>query len=172
MKNKTIKNIIFYIALIPYAVLAFMCIYYAIVGYGYNLGKNAYGFVAVGNFLPDVFSNILDKCLEPVPLCTVVLWIGYQLYYIISFKSDKKVPAAQEENAKGSKKISLRKIVFWISISCWGAYFASGLEYGMDALADTLLWNLIRFSVIPILPISLLYIIIYVIVKLKEEKKF
>ena len=169
--------------------MAFTCIYYAIVGYGYNLGKTAYGFLAIGNFLPELFSDILDKCLEPVPLCTVVLWIGYQLYYFISFKSDKKVPVAQEGNGSSSKKISLRKIIFWISVSCWGVYFASGIvaffngantggglfgssmEYGMDALLDTLLWNLICFSIIPILPISLLYIIIYVIVKKKEEKK-
>lgn len=171
MKNKTIKDILFYIALIPYAVLVFLCIYYAIVGYGYKLGKTAYGFEAIGNFLPDVFSDILDKCLEPVPLCILVLWGGYQLYYFISFKSAKKVPMVQEENEKVSKKISLRKILFWISIACWVAYFASGFANGMDALADTLLWNLIVFSVIPILPITLLYIVIYVIVNLKEKKK-
>lgn len=171
MKNKTIKDIIFYIALIPYAVLVFMCIYYAIAGYGYNLGKAAYGLVAIGKFLPEVFSDILNMCLEPVPLCILVLWVGYQLYYFISFKSNKKVSGVQGENAKGSKKISIRKILFWISIACWVSYFASGLANGMDAFADTLLWNLIVFSVIPILPVSLLYIIIYVIVKMKEAKK-
>jgi len=170
MKNKTIKDNIFYITLIPYAVLAFMCIYYAIAGYGYNLGKTAYGFLAIGNFLPEVFSDIFDMCLEPVPLCILVLWVGYQLYYFISFKSNKKVPGAQDENEKVSKKISVRKIIFWISIACWVAYFASGFANGMDALADTLLWNLFVFSVIPILPITLLYIIIYVIVNLKEKK--
>ncbi len=189
MKNKSIKNIVFYIALIPYAILAFMCIYYAIVGYGYNLGKTAYGFLAVGNFLPDVFSDILDMCLEPIPLCTVVLWIGYQLYYFISFKSDKKEPVVQEGNGGVPKTINLKKILFFVSISCWGVYFASGIvaffiganaggglfsstmEYGMDALLHTLFWNLISFSIIPILPIALLYIIIYVIVKKKEEKR-
>ena len=170
MKSKGIKNAIFCIAMIPYAVLVIMCIYYAIVGYGYNLGKTAYGIVAIGNFLPDIFSDILDKCLEPLPLCAVVLWVGYQLYYFISFKSNKKVPAVQGEDEKVSKKISIRKILFWISIACWVAYFASGLANGMDALADTLLWNLFVFSVIPILPITLLYIIIYVIVNLKEKK--
>lgn len=189
MKSKGIKNALFCIAMIPYAVLVIMCIYYAIVGYGYNLGKTAYGIVAIGNFLPDIFSDILDKCLEPLPLCAVVLWVGYQLYYLISFKSDKKADAVREKNGNASKKVSIRKIVFWISVSCWGVYFASGIvaffagaytggglfspemEYGMDALADMLLWNLFRFSIIPILPISLLYIIIYVVVKMIEEKK-
>jgi len=185
MKNKGIKNAIFCIAMIPYAVLVIMCIYYAIAGYGYNLGKTAYGIVAIGNFLPDIFSDILDKCFEPFPLCTAVLWVGYQLYYLISFKSDKKVDAVREKNGNASKKVSIRKIIFWISVSCWGVYFASGIvaffdevgffgssiEDGMDALADTLLWNLFRFSIIPILPITLLYIIIYVVVKMIDEKK-
>ena len=59
MKNKNIKNILFYIAVIPYIILLFMCIYYAIIGYGYNLVNTAYGFIAVGNFLGDVFSKII-----------------------------------------------------------------------------------------------------------------
>lgn len=42
-------------------------------------------------------------------------------------------------------------------------------EYGIDALLHTLFWNLLSFSIIPVLPISLLYIIIYVIVKKKEK---
>ena len=44
------------------------------------------------------------------------------------------------------------------------------MEYGMDALVHTLVLNLIGFSIIPILPISLLYIIIYVIVNKRKNK--
>lgn len=48
--------------------------------------------------------------------------------------------------------------------------FSPVMEYGMDALVHTLVLNLIGFSIIPILPISLLYIIIYVIVNKRKNK--
>ena len=191
MKNKNIKKILLYISLIPYIILIFMCICYAVIGYGYNLGNTAYGFIAVGNFLGDVFSKIIKYLFfNPIALCIIILWIGYQIYYFISFKSNKKEKAeySKESNVYTSKNINLKEILFFISILCWIIYFASGIfafffgsntggglfnpkmEYGIDALLHTLLWNLTAFSLIPVLPSSLLYIIIYVIVKKKEEK--
>lgn len=49
--------------------------------------------------------------------------------------------------------------------------FSQKMEYGMDALVSTLVLNLIGFSIIPVLPISLLYIIIYVIIYKRNKKK-
>lgn len=173
MKNRNIKNILFCISLIPYICLLFMCIYYSIKGYGQNLGCTAYGIVAVGNFLGDVCNKIINLFFNPFALCIIILWIGYQIYYFVSYKS----------NGYKQTRINLRKIFLFISILCWIIYFASGIfafffgsntggglldatmEYGMDALLHTLFWNLISFSLIPVLPISLLYIIIYVIIK-------
>lgn len=128
MKNKNIKNVLFYIALLPYVILLFMCIYYAIIGYGYNLGNTAYGFVAVGQFLGDVFVNIINMFFNPITLCIIILWIGYQIYYFISFKSDKKEKVVtKESNGSTSKNINLKKILFFVSILCWIIYFASGI---------------------------------------------
>ena len=71
-----------------------MCIFYAIIGYGYNLGNTAYGFVAIAEFLEDVFANIINMFFNPITLCIIIfiiiLWIGYQICYFISFESDKK----------------------------------------------------------------------------------
>lgn len=190
MKNKNIKKILFYISLLPYAILFFMCIYYAIIGYDSKYIENTYyGFDSVGIFLGDVYDNIINLCFNPITLCIIILWIAYQIYYFISFKSDKKEKVvAKESNESTSKNVNLKKILFFVSILCWIIYFASGIfafffgsntggglfyptmEYGIDALLHTLFWNLLIFSCIPILPISLLYIIIYVIVKKKEEK--
>lgn len=108
MKNKNIKNVLFYIVLLPYVILLFMCIYYATIGYGYNLGNTAYGFVAVGQFLGDVFDNIINMFFNPITLCIIILWISYQIYYFISFKV-------------------IKKILFFTSILCWIIYFASGI---------------------------------------------
>lgn len=118
MKNKSIKNILFYIALLPYMILLFICVFYAIIGYGYYLGNTAYGFVAIGNFLGDFFGNVTELYFNPITLCIIILWIGYQIYFFISFKSDKKEKSiyTKEGNEITSKKINLKRILFFISI--------------------------------------------------------
>lgn len=190
MKNKNIKNILFYIALIPYVILIFICIYYAIIGYGYDLGNKYYGFVAVGQLLADFLANIINMYFNPIILCIIILWIGYQIYYYISFRSDKKEKiVGKESNGSTSKSINFKNILFFVSILCWIIYFALGIfafffgsntgggllyptmEYGIDAFLHTLFWNLLAFSIIPILPISLLYIIIYLMIKKKEKNR-
>ena len=106
-----------------------MCIYYAIIGYGYNLGNIAYGFIAVGNFLGDVFGNVINLFFNPITLCIIILWIGYQIYYFINFKSDKKENGeySKESNRYKSKNINFKKILFLVSVLCWIIYFASGI---------------------------------------------
>ena len=192
MENKTkkyIKNILLCVALLPYLIIIFMCMYYAITGYGYNLGNTAYGFIAIGNFLGDVLLDLwLDNPNITIPI--IVLWIGYQIYYFITFERKKKEDKTtlREHSKNTSKNINYKKIVFYISIGCWCLYFASGIfafffgsptggglfnpeiEYGMEGLVHTLILIGVAFSVIPILPISLLYIIIYIIVNKRKKK--
>lgn len=124
MGNKTkkyIKNILLCIALLPYLIIIFMCIYYAITGYGYNLGNTAYGFIAIGNFLGDVLLDLwLDNPIITIPI--TVLWIGYQIYYFITFKKSNK-----ENDENPVKKINLRKILFYIAIVCWCLFFIDGI---------------------------------------------
>lgn len=108
-----------------------MCIYYSIIGYnyGYYLTDTAYGIKAVSEFLEDVFVNVINLCFNPITLCIIILWVGYQIYYFISFKSDKKEHGkySKESNVHTSKNINLKKILFYISILCWVIYFASGV---------------------------------------------
>ena len=134
MGNKTkkhIKNILLGIALLPYIIIMIMCIYYAIIGYGYNLGNTAYGFIAIGNFLGDVFGIILNLWLDNpiISIPITILWIGYQIYYFITFERKKKENKMMlKENTKNtSKNVNLKKIVFYISVGCWFLYFASGI---------------------------------------------
>lgn len=85
------------------------------------------------------------------------------------------------------KKIS--KLFFIICILCWIIYFSLGIRaafvgsypvsfgwptndpsdiskiYGMESFLDTMFALGIAFSVIPVLPISLIYIIVYLIIK-------
>lgn len=41
---------------------------------------------------------------------------------------------------------------------------------GIDAFTETLFWNGITFSIIPILPISLIYQIIYIVIYFKNKR--
>ena len=190
MEKISIKKILFYLTLIPYAAFVVICIFCAIIGYGYSLGKTAYGIVAIGNFATEAFANLVSMFIyNPViMICISVLWIGFQIYYLITFKRDRKDKSIGVEEGN-AKKISVKKIFFIISILCWCLYFATGVyafffgsntggglfhhtrEYGIDALVNTLFWNLISFTIIPVLPISLIYIIVYIFVKKREQKK-
>ena len=138
MGNKTkkhIKNVLLGIALLPYIIIMIMCIYYAITGYSiefYGI-KTYYGLYAIGEFLSDVLGEIIDSVSDfPTNLIIIpiiILWIGYQIYYFITFKRIRK---ENKTEIKGnhrniSKKITVRKIIFYICIACWGLYFASGI---------------------------------------------
>ena len=77
----------------------------------------------------------------------------------------------------------------WFIICClvWVAYFGYGIYayfagyssgffggpmiYGYKAFRDAMIWNLIGFSIIPILPATLIYIVIYLLNNKKEKKK-
>ena len=90
----------------------------------------------------------------------------------------------EEADLKAEKR---RKVLYIISWGCWGLYLLTGvyafffgystgifektMVYGFEALSEVLFWNIIIFSVIPILPISTIYIVIYHINKLKNKKQ-
>ena len=188
MKKENIKKLILYISLIPYIYVLLMCIYHAIFGYDYGLIDIApnYGFDAVGDVINEywfdgIIANFNYKSFF------VILCLIYQIYYFITYKKAKTTKNEQSKNK--FNKMNSKKILFIISIICWIIYFLTGIyafffgsntggglfypkmEYGIDALLHTLFWNLIIFSAIPILPISLIYIIIYLIIKYKNRKQ-
>ena len=119
MKNKNMKEIILYS---PYIVFIFMCIYHAIFGYEDTL-RNVilYGFEAITLVFADALSFIIRVFCGPGgPL--LIAWVGYQIYYFISFKNYEKetmVDAKEfnkEINKSTSKNMDLKKILFVISI--------------------------------------------------------
>lgn len=183
-KTKKIKKIVLYICLLPYIWILIQCIYYGFVGYGYELGKTAHGLVAITNFLGEAFGDVSFFFLDyPAFLFLVIIWISYQLYYFVSYKKEDVSKTGKE------RKWNLKKILFILSITCWLLYFLSGIyafffcsmtgggifnptmEYGFTALRAPLLTNILVFSYIPILPITLIYIIIYLIINRKNKQK-
>lgn len=181
VKKIDVKKCLLYISLLPYLYVIIMCIYHAIFGYDYGLEafEPNYGIDGMMEFLHNFwFDNIL---MFNYIGAIVILSVCYQIYYFVSYKKNKEV--------KESKymKINLKKILFVISLLCWVIYFVIGLSafffgasaglfdsevvYGFEAVKSTLFWFLLVFSIIPVLPITLIYIIVYLIVKYKEKMK-
>lgn len=185
MENKTkkyIKNILLGIALLPYIIIMIMCRYHAITGYVYGsaIGATVYGIEAMKCFIGDIYKAIWLSPNSIILLPLIILWIGYQLYYYITFEKTKK-----ENNENTTKNTNLEKILTFIFICCC-IYFASGVlaiffeSYLMEesVMGDRMLdygWGTIPISLflifLNVLPILLLYKIIHVIVNKKEKKK-
>ena len=124
--KKYMKHILFGISLLPYAILIYMCICYAFGGYRYPGGEEiVYGFHAIGILLSNIFFTwAMSFIMFPysLPIILIIgLWIGYQIYYIITFENTKN------KNEKTSKKINIKKILFYIAIVCWCLYFIHGI---------------------------------------------
>lgn len=134
--RKYIKTILFGISLLPYAILIYMCICYAIGGYRSPDGEGIiYGFQAIGNLLNNVFFMwFITFALLPysLPIVLIIcLWIGYQIYYLITFKKSKSKNETENEienrTEKTMKKTNFRKILFYIAIACWCLLFIEGI---------------------------------------------
>ena len=177
------KKVIFYVSLLPYVYLILKCIYHSIFGYEYEFyhGKIEYGIdgamEALNNFW---FDNLFMFNYVTV---IFIVCIIYQLWYFITRKSNKEV-----DNNNAKKKINLKKfffilcILFWIIYLCYGIYSAIfgyeyeflgnyHISYGIKGLLDSLFILGIYFCIVPIIPISIIYIIIYTIVYYREKKR-
>lgn len=140
MDNKTkknIKNILLDIALLPYIIIMIMCIYYAIIGYVYGsaLGATVYGIEAMKCFIGDIYKAIWMSPNSIILLPVIILWIGYQIYYLITFKKSKNKSENENENENENKmenrntvkSVNLSKILFYIAIARWCLYFIEGI---------------------------------------------
>lgn len=141
MENKKyIKHILFAISLLPYAILIYMCICYAFGGYrAPGEEEIIYGFQAIGSLLSNVFFMwFITFAMLPYSLPFVLiicLWIGYQIYYLITFKKSKstiKIKSKSKienepENENTVEKASFGKILFYIAIVCWCLLFMRGV---------------------------------------------
>ena len=195
---KRLKNIIFLLCLIPYVFFIVMCIKAAIFGYvKSDYREPDYGYIAIGEYASHVGGEILDFCFSPLNCCMFFLWIAYQIYFIITYEKKYKVAKDNEQNKKieednkGNKvkKLGARRVIFFISIGCWAFYlltsigaiffgtrtggglFESYREYGIEGMMSALVWNGLALTIIPVLPCSLIYIIIYIIVNRKKKNK-
>lgn len=145
--------------------------------------------------IKDILGNIMMIFLEPIDFCLFFAWVGYQIYYFVTYKKRKKEENENYQQNDGvilkssNKKIGVKQILYYVSLACWGIYFASGIfafffgsntggglfshyrEYGFEAMFHTWFWALVSFSMIPVLPITLVYIIIYLVVKKRNEKR-
>ena len=132
--KKYIKHILFGISLLPYAILIYMCICYAVGGYrAPGEEEFVYGFQAIGNVLSNVFFMwFITFATLPysLPIVLIIcLWIGYQIYYLITFKKSKSKNESENKNIEIEtvKNTNFRKLLFYMAIIGWCLYFAQGI---------------------------------------------
>ncbi len=174
MKKVSLEKKLLYISFIPYIVYLLICLKNAIFGFCYNYIDVCY--YGIEGFL-ESFSTIFFDTIFSFWAILLIIIVSYQLwYFIFRFKTKSE----KHKSKKEVKNVSiLKKIIFILSIICWVLYLGSGLHsfffgtcigflncemvYGFDAMLDTLFWYGILFSMIPVLPITLIYIIMYII---------
>lgn len=177
MDKNIIKKILLYISLIPYIILFVLCIYWAVFGY-YDSIRNdkIYGLYAMlenlGSFY---FDNMFP--LTFIGSIYIVCFI-YIIWFFVNRFTTKKNKLKKQEN------MDIAKVLFVLSCSVWILYFLSGVYamfvgytscfitchdtiYGFEAMKEMLFINLLKYSLIPVLPISLIYMIIYLFKKKK-----
>ena len=66
--------------------------------------------------------------------------------------------------------ISTYHAIFGYNVYTWIKPQYIETIYGIEAFVETLMWNGIKFSVIPMLPIILIFQIIYILIYLKNRK--
>ena len=133
MENKKyIKHIVFAISLLPYAILLYMCICYAIGGYRHPGEEEIiYGFDAIGNLLSNVFFMwfiTFASLPYSLPIVLIIcLWIGYQIYYLITLKNSKSKIEIESENKNTIKNTNFSKLLFYMAIIGWCLCLAQGI---------------------------------------------
>ena len=186
MRENNRKKLWLYISMIPYVYVLVMCIYHAIFGYSYEhiRWEPDYGLDGALAFVLDFWDDLIIEF--DYKLLVVVMCVCYQIYYFVSNKQGKPKKDTINKEDKKRKRINLKKIFFVISIACWIIYFMIGIYayftgidtglfytnmvYGMEAFKSALVLYGFAFSFIPVLPITLIYIIIYLVVKHKNKK--
>lgn len=191
MKNK-IKKYVLILSCFPYIYVFLKGIYYSIFGYE-NYGNK--GLDALIDYLS---GDVIGLAFEVSAWVIFIPCVVYQFYYFInvrgnkdnSIKDNNSEISVEQEEKRTEKRKKIRKVWFVIALMCWGLYLLSGVyafffgydsvffsttkEYGFEGLFSALFWNIIILSIIPILPISLIYIIVYIIsnvIKKKKEKE-
>ena len=173
MRDK--KKVILYVTLLPYIFAFFYGLYHAVMGYKFNLTgwETVYGLDA---FMEAVL-HLWDEIVLSVNGCAFVGLAGCVAYQIWFFLS----------RAKRKNKFHLPFMLLLISciVLCipflYGlrAYFvgesvgimAGELVYGIAAVQRAMFWCTIALCVVPVLPLSILYLLLYGIKKFRSRKK-
>ena len=176
MKKNLNKRIILYLSFIPYAFLLLICVCDIIFCFG--------------NALNRIINDLGNLLATGWPVLILAICFAYQMHYLINAKGLKNGTDDEVDEAdklKIEKRERTCKIIYKISLICWGIYLILGVcafpllpldedsllwvgEYGLEAIFGTLLLNAAILTVIPILPITAIYIIVYILSNRKKNK--
>lgn len=166
------KRIVLYLTFVPYILLFLYCFINLIID---------------GDFF-GCFYNIYEDIVIGYGFIFLLLIIGYQLWYFIFEYNPKKVKKSKWNIFIRKAVPILKKILFGLSLLIWFLYILSGIYsyfsgfescfitcntvYGFDALLESMFYIALLFGImIPVLPITLIYMIMYVVKLRKSTKK-
>ncbi|MGN0622920.1 MAG: hypothetical protein ACI4JA_03100 [Oscillospiraceae bacterium] len=134
----------------------------------------------LGRWIWDCFLNPL-WCLPTAAFLFQIVWL---VNYIVRRRSAKKYaePEQQEKSERKSKKIlfviSFTPIVLiaFYSVYCFFNGFDAGLlgsctVYGAEALGSAFVWTCLEFTVIPVLPLMMIWQIFCIIGFIRKKNK-
>lgn len=178
-----LKKKILLLSYTPYIFLIFKFLSVGIFGYGYNLGKTAYHFLAISNWVGDYGDKLFLFDLN-IYNFTFGVCILYQIAYIIMSRNHSEDKSnKKKEKTDISRIIFIITIFFWISLFLYAIYsMIFGIEevmvfcvldcyhsvvYGLRALKEIIVL-ISLFSIIPIIPIILFFDILYITIRKKK----
>lgn len=125
------------------------------------------------------------KCVENPLWCLPIAAILFQIVWLINYavkrRTERKYPIS--ERSEKQKKASLVLLVISFlpitlivlySLACMftgyemGFFGSSATYYGGQAFCEAFLWSCLGFTVIPILPLMLVYQIVYIVRKIRK----
>lgn len=183
MNFRYLRKGLLYVSLSPLLYLIIQAMIPAISGqdYGGFLDEKSYGVEIFLEAFVDQWFHVLFS------LNHLTLWFGGSMLYLVYY--------GMTQVTGRSVKTSLyhrpwKEVLFYIAIGVWIFYFLGGLHAmfwgytetwfmqsstytGLEGFLNAMLWRGITFTIIPVLPFSLAYIIVYLLKgkRLKAHKE-
>jgi len=140
----------------------------------------------IANFIIDWLERWVWECLKNplwcLPTAAVLFQIVWLINYAVKRRTERKYPMPAERSEKQKKASLVLLVISFLpitlivlySLTCMltgyetGFFGSSATYYGGQAFCEAFLWSCLGFTVIPILPLMLVYQIVYIVRKIRK----
>ena len=174
-------KLLLFLSLMPYAAMILLILVVAVTGYSYYLGEDkAFGMRAAQYWLVDSG----DYWLRPnIRHLVMLVCVTYQITYFHKLRTVKSPPDTRSETPhfqvkqSGSSRLLLKlsfipyglPVLFSIYAAIFGIDFLWSTSYGLEGAVIGLVGGIVVLFFIPILPVCIIYQIVYAVSKKRES---